>query len=496
MPQLKFLDLTVSYRSRLCWLDYFIITLYTFVTHKEHELSTNITLFTENSSLSDGIEIALKEISELSVYSEVVESLKADVALLDVDTIGVSALSKLKDNSFVIVLTEEKGARYLIESMTFGAFDCIIDPLKNPKLLGSVKRALGINSELKGELLEFAGDVVGSSVSCAIVGDSPMLQEVCKLIGQVGRVDVPVLITGESGTGKELVAESVWKVSTRWEKPFVVLNCAAIPENLLEAELFGYEKGAFTGADTARTGKFEEADGGIMFLDEIGDMSLSLQAKVLRVVQSGTFHRLGSSKEISVNVRLITATNKNLEELVRIGRFREDLYFRINVVKIHLPPLKDRREDIPLLMECLTRRHGNQAGKDINGVTREFRDQLMQYDWPGNVRELENVIRKAIAFTKTTYLTSYDLELSNRLTTDELKIAPSLTDTLRGSVRGMLNSENGNNVYSKVVKEAEKILLEEALSASGWNRSKAARTLGINRLTLRRKLEEYNITFP
>jgi len=459
-------------------------------------MSTNITLFTNNSSLSEGISRALSGITVLSIYSEVGKTNNSDVSLLDVDTMGVSALGRLKEHSFVIVLTQEKGARYLIESMTFGAFDCIIDPINNPKLIESIKRAVGIGLETKGELLEFAGDVVGSSVSCAIVGDSPMLQEVCKLIGQVGRVDVPVLITGESGTGKELVAESVWKVSTRWEKTFVVLNCAAIPESLLEAELFGYEKGAFTGADTARTGKFEEADEGIMFLDEIGDMSLSLQAKVLRVVQSGTFHRLGSNKEISVNVRLITATNKNLEELVRLGKFREDLYFRINVVKIHLPPLKDRKEDIPLLMECLTRRHGNQAGKDIKGVTRKFQDRLMQYDWPGNVRELENAIRKAIAFTKTPYLTSYDLEFNNNLSIEKITDSPSLTETLRKSVRKILNSEKNNNVYSQVVKEAEKILLEEALSASGWNRSKAARTLGINRLTLRRKLEEYHITFP
>ncbi len=459
-------------------------------------MSTNITLYTNNSSLSEGISKALSGIAEISTHSEVSEIKNTDVSLLDVDTTGVSALSKLKDHSFVIVLTEEKGARYLIESMTFGAFDCIIDPLNNPKLIESVERAIGIGLETKGELLEFAGDVVGSSVSCAIVGDSPMLQEVCKLIGQVGRVDVPVLVTGESGTGKELVAESVWKVSTRWEQPYVVLNCAAIPETLLEAELFGYEKGAFTGADTPRTGKFEEADGGIMFLDEIGDMSLSLQAKVLRVVQSGTFHRLGSNKEISVNVRLITATNKNLEELVRLGKFREDLYFRINVVKIHLPPLKDRKEDVPLLMECLTRRHGSQAGKDIKGVSVKFRESLMKYDWPGNVRELENAIRKAIAFTKTPYLTSYDLELNDNLNIEKINESPSLAEALRSSVRGIINSENSDNVYSQVVKEAEKILLEEALSASGWNRSKAARTLGINRLTLRRKLEEYNITFP
>ena len=459
-------------------------------------MSTNITLYTKNSTISKGIAKILKEMDELSIQSDINETDNTDVSLLDVDSMGVSALGKLNKNSFVIVLTEEKGARYLIESMTFGAFDCIIDPLNNPKLIQSIKKAMGIKAELKGELLEFAGDAVGSSVTCAIVGDSPMLQEVCKLIGQVGRVDVPVLITGESGTGKELVAESVWKVSTRWEKQFVVLNCAAIPENLLEAELFGYEKGAFTGADSARIGKFEEADGGIMFLDEVGDMSLSLQAKVLRVIQSGTFHRLGSSKEISVNVRLITATNKNLEELVRSGLFREDLYFRINVVNIHLPPLKERKEDIPLLMECLTRRHGSQAGINIRGVSAAFRDSLMKYDWPGNVRELENAIRKAIAFTKSPYLTSYDLELNSNLNVTSIKQYPSLNETLRDSVKGILQSDNNSNVYSQVVKEAEKILLEEALSESGWNRSKAARTLGINRLTLRRKLEEYNIKVP
>jgi len=457
-------------------------------------MSTNITLYTNNSTLSGGISRALGGIAELRVTEDISLDNNSEVSLLDVDTIGTSALGKIKDHSFVIVLTEEKGARHLIESMTFGAFDCIIDPLNNPKLKDSVKKAIGIGLETKGKISEFAGNVMGSSVTCAIVGDSPMLQEVCKLIGQVGRVDVPILITGESGTGKELVAESVWKVSTRWEKPFVVLNCAAIPESLLEAELFGYEKGAFTGADAPRTGKFEEADEGIMFLDEIGDMSLSLQAKVLRVIQSGTFHRLGSHKEISVNVRLITATNKNLEELVRLGKFREDLYFRINVVKIHLPPLKERKEDIPLLMECLTRRHGGQAGKEIKGVTLKFQEKLMDYDWPGNIRELENAIRKAIAFTKTPYLTSFDLDLNNSLNSDKSPDPLSLTQNLRGSVRGILNSEQSDNVYNKVVKEAEKILLEEALSASGWNRSKAARTLGINRLTLRRKLEEYNIT--
>jgi DNA-binding NtrC family response regulator len=455
-------------------------------------MTGKVSILTEDQSLVKEIEDIMGS-GAVEVFSRAEDIKEADVVLLDADTSGINNLSRLKDKHFVIVITAEKGTRYLIESMTFGAFDCVFRPLKNSSLAGSLERALGIRSEIKGHLVEFHGNTQGTSVTCAIVGDSPMLQEVCKLIGQVGRVDVPVLITGESGTGKELVAESVWKVSTRWEKPFVVLNCAAIPETLLEAELFGYEKGAFTGASASRIGKFEEADGGIIFLDEIGDMPFSLQAKVLRVLQSGTFHRLGSNKEISVDVRIITATNKDLEKMVREGKFREDLYFRINVVRIHLPALKERKEDIPLLCECFTRRHSTQIGKEIKGSTSKFQKTLMEYDWPGNVRELENVIRKAIAFTKTPYLTSYDLDLREKHRSVKPIHNISFKDALRSSVKSLLGSGHEENIYDMVVKEAEVVLLQEALDASGWNRSKAARTLGINRLTLRRKLEEYGI---
>ncbi len=451
-----------------------------------------VAILSEDAGLIEEIGNLL-DTAELTVCSDVGEVDDADVVLLDVDSSGISKLNELRDRCFVIVITAEKGTRYLIESMTFGAFDCVFRPLETSRLVESVNRALGIKSEIRGHLINFPGQVQGSSVTCAIVGDSPMLQDVCKLIGQVGRVDVPVLITGESGTGKELVAESVWKVSTRWEKPFVVLNCAAIPENLLEAELFGYEKGAFTGAGSSRIGKFEEADKGIIFLDEIGDMSLSLQAKVLRVLQSGTFHRLGSNKEISVDVRIITATNKDIDEMLREGKFREDLYFRINVVRIHLPALKERKEDIPLLAECFTRRHSTQIGKEIKGATSKFQNKLIEYDWPGNVRELENVIRKAIAFTRTPYLTSYDLDLRKNQPENEPKENASFKEELRSSVKNLLSSSGDENIYGRIVREAEIILLEEALDASGGNRSKAARTLGINRLTLRRKLEEYGI---
>jgi len=295
-----------------------------------------VILLTKDSRLVRELERILSGKAELIPHGDLDNVPAGDVVFLDVDSLSISGLNKLKDESFVIILTSQKSSRYLIESMTFGAFDCIIRPLEQSKVLDSLERALGLKSEIKGKLIQFPGEIEGSGVTCAIVGNSPMLQEVCKVIGQIGRVDVPVLITGESGTGKDLVAESIWKVSTRWEKPFVVINCAAIPETLLEAELFGHERGAFTGASVSRMGKFEEADGGIIFLDEIGDMSLPLQAKVLRVLQNGTFTRLGDNKEVKVNIRVIAATNKDLEELVREGKFRDDLYFRINVVRIHL----------------------------------------------------------------------------------------------------------------------------------------------------------------
>ena len=459
-------------------------------------MKSHVYLLTKDQKLIKEVQSSLPENVELTTSDEAKSANGADAVLLDVDSLGISALNRLKNESFIIIVTAQKGSRYLIESMTFGAFDCIFRPVDRSTLLETLGRAISIRSELESNLIYFPGEIEGSSVTCAIVGNSPTLQEVCKLIGQVGRVEVPVLITGESGTGKDLVAESIWKVSTRWEKPFVVINCAAIPETLLEAELFGYEKGAFTGAASSRIGKFEEADGGIIFLDEIGDMSLSLQSKLLRVLQNGTFHKVGDNKEVKVDIRIIAATNKDLEEMVSQGKFREDLYFRINVVRIHLPSLRERKEDTPLLVECFTRRYSSQTGKEIKGVSKKFLDKLMEYGWPGNIRELENTIRKAIVFTKTPYLTSYDLNLNKPISFKETK-ETSFTEPLRNVVRNLLRSRGMNGViYSQILKEAERILLEEALNASSWNRSKAARLLGINRLTLRRKLEEYNLSFP
>ncbi len=447
---------------------------------------------TRDGELKKGIRSILPGNIGLNVTHRLEEAHGAGVVLLDIDSTSFGYLRHLKDNSFVIVITAQKGSRYLIESMTFGAFDCFLRPLDPTRVTDTVERALGIKKEIL-EVINTPGESEDSSPTCAIVGDSPAMQEVCKLIGQLGRVDVPVLITGESGTGKELVAEAMWKVSSRWDKPYVAINCAAIPETLLEAELFGYEKGAFTGATSSRQGRFEEANGGVLFLDEIGDMSLNLQAKVLRVLQSGTFHRVGGNQEIGVNIRVIAATNKDLEVMVKQGQFREELYFRLNVVRIHLPPLWERKMDIPLLVQCFVHRYSHQMGKEIKGVSSSFLDTLTAHNWPGNIRELENAVRKAIAFAKTPYLTSYDLK---GLDTGIGKTESSFGEPLRRIARSMLSAlkeKNNGNVHEQIIREAEKILLEEALTVAEGNRSQAARLLGINRLTLRRKMEEYSI---
>lgn len=449
-----------------------------------------IHLLTNDSELTSGIQQMLKDYRGFSSSGKINTGSEPEIVLVDLDTVKDFSQSKLGYKPMVITLTRERGSRHLIESMTFGAFDCLILPLDEKRFMQSVERAYEIQSEIKNKTRNYLGDIDSSSVACAIVGDSPMLQEVCKLIGQMGRVDVPVLITGESGTGKDLVAESIWKVSTRWEKPFITINCAAIPEPLLEAELFGYEKGAFTGATSSRTGKFEEADGGIVFLDEIGDMPFTLQAKVLRVLQNSTFHKLGDNREKKVDVRILAATNKNLEKLVEEGKFREDLYFRINVIKLQLPSLSERPEDIPLLAECFIRRYSPQMGKEIKGVTEKFIDRLVNYSWPGNVRELENTIRKSIALSKSSYLTSYDLDLKERKE-KEWGFTDNFVDSVKDKTKRLLESKEP--VYGGMIKEIEPLMLDHILKACDNNQSKASRILGISRLTLRKKLDEYNL---
>ena len=306
-----------------------------------------------------------------------------------------------------------------------------------------------------------------------IVGKSKEMGKTFKLIKKVALSNCSVLLRGESGTGKELVAQAIHCNSSRMEKPIVPVNCAALPEALLESELFGYEKGAFTGASTRKLGKFEAASGGTIFLDEIADMSLPMQAKILRVVQEQSFERIGGTKSVKVDIRLISATNKDLEKAIAKGLFREDLYLRLNVVTIYLPPLHERKEDIPLLANYFLKRNNRVNGRIIKSISAEALDLLMDYEWPGNVRELENVIERALVLTNNNVILPDDIFLR--------------------SWKRTLDSEIISSPRSISLLEGEKTLIQKALKSTHWNQTKAAKLLRIHRNTLRRKIKNLKI---
>jgi two-component system nitrogen regulation response regulator GlnG len=332
-------------------------------------------------------------------------------------------------------------------------------------------------------------DTIAPAATCVIVGRSSLVMSLCEKVARLAQVEVPVLITGETGTGKELVAEAIAQLSSRFGKPFVVINSAAVPETLLESELFGYERGAFTGAVAPKEGMLRTADGGSVFFDEIGELPLQLQGKLLRFLQTQTFYPVGSTKEVQVDVRVISATNRDLAAMVREGKFREDLYHRLRVTSIHVPPLRERKKDIKPLVQCLFYRHAHTAQKPIKGVTKAFLDRLLAYDWPGNIRELENTLRSAIALCKTDYLTTNELKdlgahATSRPATD---VGDTMASVLIPYVKNALGKKE-KNIYEKVHNEVDRHVFEYLLSHTRENQSEAARLLGINRLTLRKKL--------
>jgi transcriptional regulator with PAS, ATPase and Fis domain len=313
--------------------------------------------------------------------------------------------------------------------------------------------------------------------------------DVCKKLARLSQVDVPVLITGETGTGKELIAESIAQLSSRFGKPFVVVNCAAVPEALLESELFGFEKGSFTGAVAAKEGMLKIADEGCVFFDEVGELPLPLQAKLLRFLQTQTFYPLGSTKEVQVNVRVLSATNRSLETMVRQGTFREDLYHRLRVTSIHIPPLRERRKDILPLVQFFLNRYKNTAPQQIRGFTKQFLKRLTSYDWPGNIRELENTIRSALALTRTPYLMTHELrELGSHAAIAQSSAdADALSPAVISFVRHAMETRE-RNIYDRVHREVDRTLFSYLLTHERENQSEAARLLGISRLTLRKKL--------
>ena len=319
------------------------------------------------------------------------------------------------------------------------------------------------------------------------------MHEIYKTIGQVAESDTTVLIQGESGTGKELVARAIHNYSQRKEKPFLAVNCAAIPESLLESELFGYEKGAFSGADSRKIGKFEQSNSGAILLDEIGDMSLMTQSKILRVLQDQTIERLGGKETIKVDIRVLAATNQNLEKAVQEKRFREDLFYRLNVVTLFLPPLRERTEDIPELVEYFINRFKQEIPSSVQGISPEVLRLFKSYSWPGNVRELENVLKKAFILCKSAVLTREDFpflkDLEPQSDLERFEKELSLLLEIPFQIKGQLKGE----FYQKTIELVERHLIDKALREVGNNQVKAAELLGINRLTLRKRIKDFGL---
>jgi transcriptional regulator with GAF, ATPase, and Fis domain len=357
-------------------------------------------------------------------------------------------------------------------------------------MLTTVERALEA-ARLMQRHVALGVEAAGSATD-AIIGQSAAMQQVYKTIGRVAPTDATVLIRGESGTGKELVARAIYQHSLRSEQPLVVLNCAAIPETLLESELFGHEKGAFTGAAGRRIGKFEQADGGTIFLDEIGDIPLGVQAKILRVLQDKTFERLGGNQNLCADVRVLAATNRNLEQAIAEGGFREDLYHRLNVVTVSVPPLRDRGEDVPLLVDYFLDRFARELQIDKPPLAEEALQLLRQYPWPGNVRELQHCIHRALILTRGHALQAEDVR--PLLGEERLPAVGGFDPQRLGQcVQDFLEHHRSLRPFDELLETVERLLLTAALARAQGNQSQAARLLGIPRPTLHAKLQKHGL---
>jgi DNA-binding NtrC family response regulator len=390
----------------------------------------------------------------------------------------------------VIFLTGSREAKATIEVMKQGAYDCLFKPLSPSLLEQVVGGALEIARRLRESTLVREA-VASPETDGQLVGTCPAMRQVYKAIGMVAAQDFPVIITGESGTGKELVARAIHQHSNRASGQFLALNAAAIPEALLESELFGHEKGAFTGANSRRIGKFEQCQGGTLFLDEIGDMPLNSQAKILRVLQEQAFERVGSNETIQTNVRLLAATHRDLVAWSAEGKFRPDLYYRLSVFTIHLPPLRDRGEDLPLLVQHCLRRFNRELGREVQEVDREILERFRSYSWPGNIRELQSVLKQALLRASGTILLPAFLpESLGGSAVPTLAITPREAPGFESFLRGRLGPDVCD-LYAETHRQVDQLLLPRVLDYTCGSQKKAASLLGIARQTLRLKLREH-----
>jgi two-component system response regulator AtoC len=390
---------------------------------------------------------------------------------------GLTVLSRIKESHEdlpVIMMTASSDARPAIEALKKGAYDYLMKPFELDEMKTIVKHALE-NTELKREVLRLRRQHQETRPADQLLGNSRQIDEIRKLIQIVAETPrTSVLILGESGTGKELVANAIHYTSARKDKPFVTINCSAIPENLLESELFGHEKGAFTDAKAQKKGLFELADGGTIFLDEIPSMKLSLQPKLLRVIETQTFRRIGGINDLQIDVRVLAASNTDLIELVKVKEFRDDLYYRLKVMEIQLPPLKKREEDILLLAKVFLNRFNKEFNRQIQGFSTETENLLIAYPWPGNVRELKNVIERGVILCQEPYIQSSHLPIELHLKQEH-------------------QTKEHFNLGTVSLSEMEKIHIREVLTSVGGNKSQAAKILDISRSTLREKLKNYDI---
>ena len=420
-----------------------------------------------------------------------------DVIVLDIhlpDRSGLETLSLLQEidaRSPVIFITGKSTTDTAIEAMKLGAYEFLLKPLELSQLRLVIERAVAI-SRLMHVPAVVAPEAAVDDRADAIIGRCPAMQDVYKAIGRVAAQDVPVLITGETGTGKELVARAIYQHSRRASAPFLAINCAAIPQQLLESELFGHEKGAFTGADRRRIGKFEQCNGGTLFLDEIGDMTPLTQSKILRVLQDQRFERVGGNETVETDVRLLAASNVNLEVAVAEGRFRQDLYYRFSVFTIHLPPLRARGDDLSLLVQHYVRRFSRELGRSIQSILPEAVEILRHYSWPGNIRELQSVLKQALLQAAGPVLLPDFLPPLIEPGESAALEAPSAEISLEQFIDEQIGA-GAENLHEEAVRRLERLLLTRVLQHTRGNQVQAAKMLGITRGSVRTKIRELGI---
>ncbi len=417
-----------------------------------------------------------------------IKEVTLDVAVIDLrlknNESGIELLKVLKrmePDLVIIVITAYGSIDTAVASMKKGASDYILKPLDNRKLLDTVYKNLEIHC-LKNENIFLRKELANKYLSYEFLTNSKEIKSLLAKADKIKNNPVTVLVTGESGTGKEVFSRYIHFSSNRRDEKFVSINCAALSENLLLSELFGHEKGSFTGAIERRLGKFEVANRGTLFLDEIGDMSLNIQAKVLRVIEESSFERLGGSKRINVNVRLIAATNRDLSSLIKEGKFREDLFYRINVVSFHLLPLRKRKEDVSLLISHFIEKYNKRYNKNVNGFSSKVLDSLLEYKWPGNVRELENIVNQSVLLCDNNSIRIGDLKKIIFIDTKDENVQIDISEV-----------SSFKEKMSRIIEIYEKQIIKKSLIENHYNKTKTAGALSITRKTLKRKLNKYNL---